>query len=83
MNSLSDKFLDLSCHPGSISDDEIEQQKEIFIEKCKDLKFRYFECVGCDENLRTFQEKYDNSKWVENALEACAAGLNGIIRLNG
>ena len=29
--------------------------KEIFIEKCKDLKFRYFECVGCDENLRTFQ----------------------------
>lgn len=79
-----DKYLDFSEHPGSVSDEEILIQKEMLIEKCKDIKFKYSEGIGNDENFSRTSCPKSDSRWLDKAFETCLFNFKeNFCKLNG
>ena len=63
--STGERYLDMSCHPGSISEEDVIVQQETLIEKCKDMKFCVTKLQGSDDNLEVLQKEVCKSGWVQ------------------
>ena len=65
------KLIDLSCHPGSMSEDEILDHQEAHEERCKDFKLELKEIKGRETNLELLQEKVEDRELVCRAFLSC------------
>lgn len=70
-NITVDKFIDISLHPGTLNDSEIEQTKESLIERCKDFKL---ESSGQSASIGTLEEalsEVGKHNWISKAFDNC------------
>jgi hypothetical protein len=65
------KFIDMSCHPGSLSDSEILDQREMHDEKCKDFKAEEWKVLGKYEEIEELDRKAACGRFLCRALDEC------------
>lgn len=76
VNNIGDMYVDMSCHPGSISEEDVLFQQESILEGCKDIKFEYAKSMGNDSNIEFLSNEKSRSDWISKALDICTDELH-------
>ena len=74
-NSAVEKFIDISLHPGTLNDSEIEQTMENLIEKCKDFKIDSARQVRAVERPEEVLSEVGRQRWILEAFDNCFDSL--------
>lgn len=74
-NSAVDKFIDISLHPGTLNDSEIEQTRENLVERCKDFKIDSGRQCCTIESLEEVLNEVGRQNWISEAFNNCFDSL--------